>query len=143
MLQRIQYALRLIRDIYIYIFLFFIWGGWHKEITHNTQSWKVLSPNLTNKLDWDGLWDPTLGNVHVGHEQLHHRSVEQVHNKEWYFMFLQVLSWQFFVVFHYVVFNIFIYFLDKLSNLITISNSPLRRSLPLMSLIPFLFFSPH
>ena len=38
MLQRIQYALRLIRDIYIYIFLFFIWGGWHKEITHNTQS---------------------------------------------------------------------------------------------------------
>ena len=67
MLQRIQYALRLIRDIYIYIFLFFIWGGWHKEITHNTQSWKVLSPNLTNKLDWDGLWDPTLGNVHVGH----------------------------------------------------------------------------
>ena len=50
---------RVQREILFFsFFLFFIWGGWHSRIARNTQNWKVLSWNSTDRQSQDGLWNP-------------------------------------------------------------------------------------
>ena len=46
-------------NFHILFFLFFIWGGWHSGVAHNTQNWKVLSSKPTDGIGRGGLWDPT------------------------------------------------------------------------------------
>ena len=70
MLQRIKYALRLIKGHWNYPLigsshvnhnniLIFIWGAWHSGIACNTQNLKVLSSNPADGLGRDRLWDTT------------------------------------------------------------------------------------
>ena len=48
-----------ILNFHVLFVLFFIWGGWHSGIAHNTQNWKVLSSKPSDGLDQKEFWEPT------------------------------------------------------------------------------------